>query len=115
MGQSRPKLTVFIDSSVLFTAVNSLTGGSAQLFIQPQLSLVTSPIVLTETERNIRAKLYPHHLHRFLKLVSLLTISKTSKSNYLVTLDKKHFFTPKVRHFLKPQQVVTPKDLLTHN
>ena len=75
MGRRRPVIkTVFLDSSVLFTAVNSPTGGSAKLFTLQNLRLVTSTLVLTEVERNIRGKLRSHFLERFFLLVESLEI-----------------------------------------
>lgn len=130
---------VFVDSSVLFTAVNSPTGGSAKLFTISSLKLVTSKIVLAEVERNIRKKLQSYHLNRFFMLVRKVSIlgqlpddkliikakkaiaakdavilveAKKAKSHYLVTLDRKHFLTQAVSKFISPQKVVTPKDIL---
>jgi putative PIN family toxin of toxin-antitoxin system len=131
---------VFIDSSVFLSAVNSPTGGSAKLFtLVNQIELHTSRVVLTEVERNVRKKLYSHHLQRFFKLARKVNIvdqepdeqlikrakkaivekdavilaeAKQAKTDYLVTLDKKHFLTSKTRDFLKPQYPVTPKILI---
>src|SRR3990167_10792953 len=66
--------TVFLDSSVLFTAVNSPVGGSSKLFILKNIQLITSKIVLTEVERNIRKKLLDYHLERFFLLVDKIKI-----------------------------------------
>lgn len=142
MGKSRRTLRnklVFLDSSVLFSAVNSPTGGSAKLFTLKKLQFITSPVVLVETERNVRSKLSNYHLERFFRLVEKLTIinqapepklikktkeiivkkdavilaeAKQAKAGTLVTLDIKHFFTEPVANFLKPQKVLTPKLLI---
>lgn len=130
---------VFVDSSVLFAAVYSPTGGSAKLFTLKSTTLVTSKVVLIEVERNVRKKLRTYHLKRFFLLTSKLTIlaqipndklikkarsvivekdavilaeAKSANTKHLVTLDQKHFFTPKVAMFLKPKKVMTPKMLL---
>lgn len=130
--------TVFLDSSVIFSAVNSPIGGSAKLFTLKNVKLTTSKVVLTEVERNIRKKLYLHHLDRFFILAEQLTIlkqepnrnlinsakkviaekdavilaeAKQAKSDFLVTLDKKHFLQTKVKKFIKPNLVLTPKEL----
>lgn len=138
MGKRRQTLTrktLFLDSSVLFSAVNSSIGGSAKLFTIKKIQIVTSKTVLTEVERNIRTKLTNFHLDRFFVLVNKLEIlpqmpdkelirkakkaivekdavilseAKKAGCDYLITLDKKHFLTPKVALFLKPQIVVTP-------
>ena len=68
--------TAFLDSSVLFTAVNTPTGGSSKLFTLKELKLVVSPLVLTETEKNVRKKLQSYHLDRFFILSDKLEIQK---------------------------------------
>ncbi|MBU1110738.1 PIN domain-containing protein [Patescibacteria group bacterium] len=145
MGKRRQNLnklpTVFVDSSVFFTAVNSPTGGSAKIFSlnHKAFELITSLFVLTETERNVRNKLLFFHLDRFFNLVEQITIfeqkldtkiiesarkaivekdavilaeAKQASSNYLLTLDIKHFKTKPAQDFAKPTQIVTPKELL---
>lgn len=129
---------VFIDSSVLFTAVNSPSGGSARLFSLKGFKLITSKLVLAEVERNVRKKLHSYHLERFFLLVEKLDVVsqipspkditgareiivekdagilaevKKARVDYLVTLDKKHFFTPQVEKFLKPKKALVPKML----
>jgi len=131
--------TVFVDSSVLFSAVNSPTGGSSKLFVLKDVKLIASKLVLAETERNVRQKLHEYHLDRFFMLVDKLEIlrqlpdkklikkakkviiqkdsvilaeSKKSAADFLVTLDKKHFLTNRVIMFLAPQKVLTPKMLI---
>ncbi|OGE26872.1 hypothetical protein A3C26_03145 [Candidatus Daviesbacteria bacterium RIFCSPHIGHO2_02_FULL_39_12] len=131
--------SVFLDSSVLFSAVNSPTGGSAKLFTFKNIQLAASPVVLAETERNVRKKLPKYHLERFFLLVEKLAIisqipcqklikktekiivkkdavilaeAKQAKTDSLVTFDIKHFFTEPVANFLKPKKVYTPKLLI---
>lgn len=131
--------TAFLDSSVLFSAVNSPSGGSSKLFTLPEIKLVTSLVVLTETERNVRKKLLIHHLERFFILVDKITIynqlpsqreikeakkiiaekdavilseAKQAKTSFLITLDRKHFMTKDAANFLKPQKILTPKELI---
>lgn len=128
--------TVFLDSSVLFSAINSPTGGSSKLFVTKRLHLVTSTVVIAEVERNVRKKLASYHLERFFLLVGQLTIlsqtpddacikkaqavivekdsvilteAKQSKADIIATLDKKHFFTKPVMNFVKSQKIMTPK------
>ncbi|OGK08588.1 hypothetical protein A2767_00645 [Candidatus Roizmanbacteria bacterium RIFCSPHIGHO2_01_FULL_35_10] len=130
---------VFFDSSVLFSAVNSPTGGSAKLFTLTNIKKIVSKVVLTEVERNVRNKLLNYHLDRFFLLVEKLEIvdlpidkglvkkteeiivkkdavilmqAKKAKPDFLVTLDKKHFLQEKVINFMQPAKVLTPKDLL---
>jgi len=131
--------TVFVDSSVLFSAVNSPIGGSSKIFTLKNVKLVTSRVVLIETERNVRNKLRDYHLERFFMLVEKLEVLKQlpnsqlikkakkvivgkdsvilaesykSKADFLVTLDLKHFLTGSVARFLRPQKALTPKMLI---
>lgn len=131
--------SVFVDSSVLFSAVNSPTGGSSKLFTFKKIKLITSRLILTETEQNIRKKLESYHLERFFMLVSkteivdqlpldsliekakkviakkdvvILAEAKQVKADILVTLDKKHFLTDKAEKFLKGRKILTPKMLI---
>lgn len=46
------------------------------------------------------------------KDVVILQEAKQVKTNYLVTLDQKHFLNEAVEKFLKPQKVLTPKTLI---
>lgn len=136
-GQVKLK-SVFLDSSVLFTAVNSPFGGSAKLFTLKTLCLCTSPLVLTEVERNVRKKLSSFQLERFFELMEKMTVldqapdeklitkakratvekdaiilaeAKKAKMD-LVTLDRKHLLTEGVFKFLKPKKAFIPKEIL---
>ena len=131
--------SVFIDSSVFFTATNSPTGGSAKIFTLTNIKLLVSPLVLMETERNVRSKLHSYQLQRLFKLADktqilnqkpdpdliikakkviaekdavILAEAKQAKCDFLVTLDKKDFLNEKVAIFLKPSIALTPKDLI---
>lgn len=136
MAKRRQALTVFLDSSVLFSATSSVTGGSAKALTIKKIDLFVSRLVLAEVERNVRLKLESHHLDRFFRLASqtvildqlptkeqiskakevimkkdapILASAKLSQANFLLTLDKKHFLTEKVIQYLKPTKVLTPK------
>ena len=120
--------TVFLDSSVLFSAVYSPIGGSAKLFTLKNFKLITSTVVLAEVERNVRNKLTDIHLERFFHLVenieivlqqpTLGRIEKAKKviteATYIASLDRKHFFTLAAAQFVKPQKIVTPKMILEY-
>ena len=140
MGKGRRSLkTAFLDSSVLFTAVNSPTGGSSKLFTFKEIKLTVSKTVLAEVEKNVRNKLKSYHLERFFMLVRdieivgrnpddgeirktvkiiakkdavILAEAKSSQASYLVTLDKKDFLQEKPKKYLKPQRILTPKELI---
>lgn len=129
----------FVDSSVLFSAVNSPSGGSSKLFTLDKIKLIASPLILAEVERNVREKLQSHHLERFFLLAKRLEIinqtpddkiiagaeaaivkkdavilaeAKSAKTDFLVSLDKKHFLTLKAAKFLGKTKVLTPKMLI---
>ncbi|MBI3577291.1 type II toxin-antitoxin system VapC family toxin [Candidatus Gottesmanbacteria bacterium] len=131
--------TIFLDSSVLFSAINSPTGGSAKLFVTKGIKLVSSKVVLTEVERNVRKKLASYQLERMFLLFGQFTIlpqrpnkalirkakaiivekdavilaeAKQAKIDILATLDKKHFLTKAAQAFLQPQKILTPKMIL---
>lgn len=130
---------VFLDSSVLFTAVNSPTGGSSKLFTLDNIKLYTSLVVLTEVERNVKKKLQSYHLDRFFILTSKLEIINQKPKEFLInqakkvihekdavilaeasqaeidvlaTLDMKHFFTEKAMKFIFPKKIMTPKMII---
>lgn len=136
MATRRRILNLFLDSSVLFTAVNSPVGGSAKLFTISNIKLFVSKIVLHEVEKNVRNKLHDYHLDRFFMLVDKLSIieqipseeqmlktkkviakkdavilaeAKNSNCDYLITLDKKDFLQENVFKFFKPKKILTPK------
>lgn len=136
MATRRRILNLFLDSSVLFTAVNSPIGGSAKLFTISNIKLFASKIVLHEVEKNVRNKLHDYHLDRFFMLVDklsivdqipsgkqilkakkvivekdamILTEAKNSNCDYLITLDKKDFLQENVFKFFKPKKILTPK------
>lgn len=135
-------LKAFLDSSVLFSAVNSPIGGSAKLFTLKNLDLITSTLVLTEVERNIGKKLQGYHLERFFMLVGQLAIfdkvpsgkeikealratdkkdaiilasAKLIKPDIIFSLDKKHFLTNEAQEFIKPAKILTPRMFFNQN
>lgn len=93
---------VFVDSSVLFTAANSPTGGSAKLFTFRNIKLAVSPLVLTETERNVRKKLHSYQLERFFKLVEKTQILDQKPDINLIEKAKK-LYPLKTQLFLLKQ------------
>ncbi len=136
MAKRGSSLKAFLDSSVLFTAVNSPSGGASKLFTIHNLKLYVSSLVLTEVERNVREKLEDYHLNRFFMLTRSLIIvdqnllkaeiekaetitakkdapilasAKLANCQIIFSLDIKHFFGEKVDDYLKPAKVLTPK------
>lgn len=129
-------LILFLDSSVLFSAVYSPTGGSSKLFTLKNVKLFVSRVVLHEVEKNVRLKLEDYHLDRFFMLASNVTILqneinnklinkakkyivdkdsvilaefKKSDCSYLLTLDRRDFLQEKVIDYVKPKKILTPK------
>lgn len=133
-------LTIFLDSSVILSGLASSTGGSRKLFIATEhnrLKLLTTPLVIQEVFNHLE-KLFiePNQLENLLsrKVIRLIsnpneeTIEKFSQASsdpndihvlagaglsgakVLISLDKKHILTPKVRKILKPMLVKSPKD-----
>ena len=141
MAKRRSALKLFLDSSVLFTAVNSSFGGSAKLFTLKSVELHVSKVVLHEVEKNVGKKLGEMYLERFLRLVEKLIIThelpslkqierakrviveknsvilsefKSSDCSHLITLDKRDFLQDKVVEYVKPKKIWTPKMLFEY-
>lgn len=133
-------LTIFLDSSVILSGLASSTGGSRKLFIATEhnkLKLLATPLVIQEVFNHLKKlSIEPDQLENLLstKVIRLIanpnkeTIKKFSQvssdpndihvlagaglsgANILISLEKKHILTPKVRKILKPMLVKSPKD-----
>lgn len=132
---------VFLDTSVLIAGLASPTGASAairDLGESEELRVVLSQQILIEADR-VLFKKFPHVIERyrlFIKSVSpeladdppphmvraaeavidpddapILAAAKQARVDYLVTLNTKHFLTPKARAFF-PAPLVTPGEFL---
>lgn len=132
-------LTVFLDTSVVLSGLASPTGGSAKLLQvgrKKPLQLVTTEKVIHETVKHLdKLTIPPKNLHQLISSRTL-RLTKTPKpelianftqvtddpddchilagavacaADILVSLDKKHLITPKVKQALKPIKVMTPK------
>jgi predicted nucleic acid-binding protein len=115
--------SVFLDSSVLIAAAISARGSARDLLyrgLRGDFRLLVSPLVLRESERNIRAKA-PHVLDAFAVLAAVLTDRVTptqaaveqaakmieskdaaivaaamaARAQYLATYDRKHLLAKK--------------------
>jgi putative PIN family toxin of toxin-antitoxin system len=135
------KIKVFIDTNVLIAGVASVTGASAAVLDLCEaeiLQMVISPQVLVEADRNFSSKL-PNLVIQFRQFIrdlaplmvedppakaveraaglidrkdaAILAAAIESEVDYLITLDKKHFLTQKVRHNILIE-VCTPADFL---
>lgn len=134
--------SIFIDASVLFTACKSRFGASALILAyckREKIKGYISLYAITEVKRNItyetdqkvKRRLNMFLLGSKLKLVEpaepeierckkvinekdapILAAALMAKADVLTTLDKKDFFQPKVREFMHPTKILSPKDLL---
>ena len=133
------KARVFIDSSVLFSAVYSTSGHSSDLLVmgaEEDILAVISDFVIVETRRNIR-EIKPEKLARLdqllvivhfeivkvipedvtnakqwivLKDAPVLAAAKVAGVDMLVTLDKKHFLgRPELESYINAP-ILTPKE-----
>lgn len=137
------KPRVFLDASVFIAAAGSPTGGSALVLelCRRRTTGVTSQLVLEESERNIARKMAREAVLRFYKEIGSIDLEISTsptegetaalcaiiaakdahvlaaalKSNVqcLLTLDRKHFFSPRVLQAGLPFQILTPGSFLT--
>lgn len=133
---------VFVDTNVLIAGLLSQTGGSACLLDlgdAEEIDLVLTRYVLLEFDRVITEKLprLSERYDAFLKdfrfelqedppisrvreatsLIDpgdapILAAARMAQVDYLVTLDVRHFHTPRVRAYL-PIPILTPAEFLT--
>lgn len=135
---------IFLDSSVLIAGLYSDKGGSAkilELIKKKKLAGFISPSIIEETKRNIRKKLslkllpkleklikivgvqenfQPKDIIKYRRLVDIkdlhvLVFTKSSCANFLITLDKKHFKTEKLKNANLPFKILTPKEFLEYH
>lgn len=130
---------IFLDSSVVLAALFSPTGGSFRICKEAsenKLSLYINKYVSSEVIEVLNRK-YPHHAERFpilLKFAKIKTKSNLgsttiekylslihpedapilagaieTKTDFLVTLDRKDFMTKKIQDTALPVIIVTPK------
>lgn len=132
-------LTVFLDSSVVLAGLASVTGGSRKLFQAGKvgaITLVVSEYVIEEVTRHlsklgltradldgilenrtVRVVKGPSQaiVGRFLSIVTdsgdapILAGAVLSGADTLISLDKKHVLTPKIKKALRPIRVFNPK------
>lgn len=135
---------IFLDSSVLIAGLYSNKGGSAkilELIKEKKLTGFISPSIIEETKRNIRKKLslkllpkleklikivwvqenfQPKDIIKYRRLVDIkdlhvLVFTKSSRADFLITLDKKHFKTEKLQNVNLPFKILTPKEFLEYH
>lgn len=134
-----PLLTVFLDTSVILSGIGSHTGGSAALFPaakKKRITLITTPRVLEEAVEHLsKVSIEPSRLETLFS-TSIITLvpnpsdeilekfkslttdpddvhviagAVLSASDVLLSLDKKHITTHRVKRALKPIRVVSPR------
>jgi len=136
------KKAVFLDSSVLFSALYSLTGGSHALItsIKDRLTHgITSQTIIEElyenitklrntTQKEIDDFIIDHNIlvcdHISAeelapwmgkieeKDIHVVVGALSTGCNYLVTLDKKHLHNTQVQSLCKDIKIISPKELL---
>jgi len=134
-------MKLFLDANIIYSASRSEKGASFAIFQLKNkfnLELISSKLAMIEAERNIVEKetlLILNQFYDFLKEISIISVesdkakvfykniieekdapilygAKLSQANFLITLDKKHFFTEKIKNKKFPFKILTPGDFL---
>ena len=134
-------MRLFLDANVIYSASRSISGASYAIFqLREKLffSLVTSKLALVETEKNLFEKERSEvidHFYELIKNIDVISVdSKTAKrkykdiieekdapilygalktkADYLLTLDKKHFFTKRLTQSKFPFEIMTPGEFI---
>lgn len=135
------KLKLFLDANVIYSASRSDKGASFALFqLKEKFSfiLITSQLALIEAERNLLEKedrLVIANFYQLIKNIKVINLDSQkakkilkkiiyekdapilyaalkTQSDYLLTLDKKHFFTEKIKKLKLPLKIMTPRDFI---
>jgi predicted nucleic acid-binding protein len=140
MGNKR-RIRIFLDTSALIAGIVSSKGAARELLRLAEAGLIDVVIsrqVIVEADRNIEAKLrhmladYRHYMktlspellkdlpakdiRKYARLINkddapILAAAEISGADYLITWDKKHFVTSKVKKNVKVK-IVTPGEFL---
>jgi len=134
-------MKLFLDANVIYSASRSEKGASFAIFQLKnkfKIELISSKLALIEAERNIVEKETPSILNRFyylLKEIKIISVegvkakifykniieekdapilygAKQSHVDFLITLDKKHFFTEKMREAKFAFRITTPGEFI---
>lgn len=134
-------LKLFIDANVFIAGSASPAGGSSYILKACQKGVfqsITTRLILQEAKKNIIKKLDEKALNRFIKLIKTLSLkihppvttsddylniietkdahvlaaAIESQSDYLITLDRNHFFTDKIKRAKLPIKIITPKNFI---
>lgn len=134
-----PLLTVFLDASVILAGMASPLGGSGfllQAARKKKIILIATPLIINEVNRHLtKLKLQSKQLktllnRRIIRLVKdpdetiiarcrrltgdpddahVLAGAILANVNFLLSLDKKHVLTKRVKKHLSPIRVLSPK------
>lgn len=134
-------MKLFLDANVIYSAAKSELGASFAIFqLKDKLkfNLITSRLALVEAERNITEKEDSSVVERFyilIKAIGVISVdskkakhfykgmieekdapilygAKLCKADFLITLDKKHFFTNKLKKEKFPFKIMTPGEFI---
>ena len=134
---------LLIDASVLITATRNPHGGSGAILAlgkTKKFHPIITPLILQETEKNIKKKLTKKDLLKFYQQLSkwkswiknnpsleeialfnqvidpkdshVLAAASKHQADFLITLDKKHFFTIKIKKANFAFLIITPEKFL---
>ncbi|OGK11614.1 hypothetical protein A2954_06710 [Candidatus Roizmanbacteria bacterium RIFCSPLOWO2_01_FULL_37_12] len=130
-------MKLFLDANVLYSASRSRLGASFGIFLlknRYKIKLFSSQLALVEAERNISEKEEAFVIKNFYELIieiKIVSVDKNKanqfygkiieekdspilfgahqiKANFLITLDKKHFFTEKLKKEKLSFKIMSP-------
>ncbi len=135
------KIKVFLDTSALIAGIASIKGAAREILRLAEINMidiVVSRQVIIEADRNIESKLNdmladyreymkilspelvndpsPKEIKKYASLINkddapILAAADLSRTDYLVTWDKKHFISDRVKNKVRVR-VVTPGEFL---
>jgi len=141
----KKRVKVFLDANILFCAARSSSGGSASIINlakAKKIKAIISNKVLKETDKNLRLKeplkvLLKHYTNLKEADLKIVIISKKQakiyekiinkkdsfilaaaqkvKAEFLITLDKKHFFTSKIKKAKLPFKILNPEKFIKNH
>ncbi|OGK10307.1 hypothetical protein A2767_02960 [Candidatus Roizmanbacteria bacterium RIFCSPHIGHO2_01_FULL_35_10] len=134
-------MKLFLDANVIYSAAKSISGASFAIFqlkIKFKINLISSKLALVEAERNIFDKedyKVVEGFYQVIKTIKFISVdskkakifyknvieekdtpilygAKQSKADFLITLDKKHFFTEKMKNKKFLFKIMTPGNFI---
>jgi len=134
-------MRIFLDANIIYSASRSTKGASYAVFQiakRGKIEIVSSRLALVEAERNLYEKENQEVIERFYSLIKNIDVLSVesdkaksrykdvieekdapilygafkSGSSYLLTLDRKRFFTKKVKQTKFSFKIMTPGDFI---